>query len=89
MSHPSDTAFVPFADDAKVHQIGGFSIENGTAALALHGSLDITRDRAGLDRARGLRVLLDRIVTSLEAEALPETVAETQSAPPTVRNPFA
>ena len=82
-------SFVPFADDAKVRQVAGFSIENGTGALALHGSLEITRDRAGLDRARALTALLQSIVACLEADDLPAAIAEDEGAAPTVRNPFA
>ena len=89
MSEPSDPSFVPFADDSAVRQVAGFSIENGTTALVLHGSLDITRDRAGLDRARALRALLDGIVACLEAEDLPAIVAEEAGDTRTVRNPFA
>ena len=86
---PPAPSFVPFADDASVRQVAGFSIENGTTALALHGSLEITRDRAGLDRARALTALLQSIVTCLEANELPTSVAEDEVAPLTVRNPFA
>lgn len=84
-----DHSFVPFADDATVRQVAGFSIENGTKALALHGSLEITRDRAGLDRARALTVLLQSIVACLEADELATAVAEDETAARTVRNPFA
>ena len=83
------SSFVPFADDATVRQVAGFSIENGTRALALHGSLKITRDRAGLYRARALTTLLQNIVACLEADDLPTSVAEDEVAPLTVRNPFA
>lgn len=82
-------SFVPFSDDATVRQIAGFSIENGTRALALHGSLEITRDRAGLDRARALTALLHSIVACLEADELPTSVADDEVATLTVRNPFA
>ncbi|MGU3454445.1 hypothetical protein [Methylobacterium sp. 391_Methyba4] len=83
-------AFTPFADDAGVRTIGSLSFENGTDRIALHGSLDITRDRAGLEQARLLRKTLDAIVKTLEASDLPEAVAEAPDAPPrSVMNPFA
>ncbi len=82
--------FRPFADDATARTIGALSVENGTGRIALHGSLDITRDQAGLAQARLLRETLDAIVTALEAGELPEKVAEAEDAPTrTVRNPFA
>ncbi|KQP50329.1 hypothetical protein ASG40_15260 [Methylobacterium sp. Leaf399] len=82
-------AFVPFADDATVRQIAAFSIENGTTAIALHGGLDITRDRHGLARARELKAILDAIVAHLSEQDLPEAVVEERPASRTVPNPFA
>ena len=81
--------FRPFADDAAVRTLGDFSIENGTTRIALHGSLDITCDGAGLERARTLKTLVEAIVTALEAQDLPEVVAEETRAPKAVKNPFA
>ncbi len=82
--------FRPFADDATTRTIAGFSIENGTTRIALHGSLDIARDQAGLAQARLLHKTFAAIVEALEAEDLPERVAEAEDAAPrTVKNPFA
>ncbi len=81
--------FKPFADDASVRNLGDFSIENGTARIALHGSLDITRDREGLRRARDLKATLEAIVAALEREDLPDAVAEEPEAATPVKNPFA
>ncbi|GJE60380.1 hypothetical protein [Methylobacterium trifolii] len=81
--------FEPFADDAAVRTIGALSFENGTDRIALHGSLDLSRDKAGLERARALRRTADAIVRALEAIELPEAVAEAHEAPKTVPNPFA
>ena len=82
--------FEPFADDAACRTIGGLSFENGTARIALHGSLDIARDRTGLAQARLLKDTVEAIVRVLEAGDLPETVAEAPDlAPTTVENPFA
>src|SRR3954470_8272648 len=41
--------------------------------VALYGSVDLTKDRAGLRRARELRALLEAVVSALEREgkALP------------------
>ncbi|WP_292496635.1 hypothetical protein [Methylobacterium sp.] len=88
-SGPSPDAFVPFADDAAVRMIGGLAIENGTDRIALHGSLDIARDKAGLDRAKALAATLAAIVAALEGAPLPDAVAETVRPAETVKNPFA
>ncbi|WP_457108476.1 hypothetical protein [Methylobacterium sp. P5_C11] len=87
---PNPKAFTPFADDAGVRTVGALSFENGTDRIALHGSLDLTRDRTGLEQARLLRRTLDAIVKALEAEDLPEAVADAvDAAPRSVKNPFA
>lgn len=89
-AEPPADSFVPFADDAGVRTIGAFSFENGTDRIALHGSLDLTRDKTGLAQARLLRQTLDAIVKALEGEDLPEKVAEApEAAPKSVPNPFA
>lgn len=78
----------PFADDAASTSIGGLTIENGTARVALYGSLDITADRAGLAQAHALQALVNAIVGHLEQQtALPDGPPPT---PPvrTVKNPF-
>ncbi len=81
--------FRPFAEDAGVQTFAGFSIENGTQRIVLHGSLDLTRDRDGLRRAKALKDLLDAVVAALEAEDLPDSVPEEPQAAVPVRNPFA
>lgn len=88
-SETGEPAFTPFADASAVRSIGALSFENGPAAIALHGSLDITRDAAGLARARALKATVDAVVAALEAAALPETVAAPTTTPATVGNPFA
>ncbi len=90
MTKSKEEHFEPFADDASVRSIGGLSLENGTERIALHGSLDITRDRAGLEAARRLRDTAEAIVRTLEGGDLPERVAEApEAAPREVKNPFA
>ncbi|KAA0109428.1 hypothetical protein CIW48_31415 [Methylobacterium sp. P1-11] len=82
--------FTPFSDDAGARTIGTLCFENGTNRIALHGSLDLTRDRIGLEQARLLRQTLDAIVKALEAADLPEVLAEAPDVQPeSVRNPFA
>ncbi|KMO17980.1 hypothetical protein [Methylobacterium platani] len=82
-------AFTPFADDDAVQTLGGLTLENGTARIALHGSLDLARDRESLERARALAEALAAIVAALEGEAdLPERAEEVRVATQEVRNPF-
>ena len=44
----------PFGDDSSSVGIGGLTVENGLDRVVLYGSLEITRDRAGLGLAREL-----------------------------------
>lgn len=84
-----EPAFCPFADDAAVTRFGTLTLENGTTCLALHGSLEIPKDRRGLARSRELRAAFEAIVQALEAADLPEQVAEVTKPVERVRNPFA
>lgn len=79
----------PFADESGAQRIGELSIENRTDRVSLYGSLDLTRDQAGLRRARDLKRILDAVVRALAAEAeLPDTAAGPET-PQQVKNPFA
>jgi hypothetical protein len=82
-------ALTPFIDEAAALQIGGLAVENRLDRVSLHGSLDLTRDKAGLGRARALRQVLEAVVAALEAEgeALPAAV-RTGEATDRVPNPF-
>jgi len=80
----------PFADDEAATSIGDLAIENGTTKVAISGSVEITRDQAGLERARALKRLADDLVAELEAGHAPQQFAATQTAPvDQVANPFA
>lgn len=87
-SQPEAEGFKPFADDAAVQSFGAFSIENGTSRILLHGSLELTKDRSGLERAERIKVILDEIVAALESAELPEDLAENLKSLTVVKNPF-
>lgn len=80
--------FTPFADESATTAIGDLQLENGRDRIACYGSLDLTRDAAGLAMARELRTVLDAAIAVLETDpALPATIP-----PPkrrgSVKNPF-
>ena len=81
-------SFRPYADEATALKIGDFTIENRLDHVALFGSLDLTRDTAGLQHAKMLRDLLEAVVTELErpGSELPE--ATKTASIDTVKNPF-
>jgi len=79
----------PFANDSEAVSLGDLTIENGTDQVSLYGSLDMTRDKTGLKRARALKAAVDAIVAALEAEKdLPDKIAPPEK-PQQVKNPFA
>ena len=79
---------MPYADDAGAMQIGDLQIENGTDRIAIFGSIDLTRDKPGLERARRLKDLLVAIVQTLETDRdLPDHVSPSEP-PEVVDNPF-
>ena len=90
MSETKPLPFQPFADAAAVQTIGALSLENGPDRIAVHGSVDLTRDRTGLERARALQVAVNAIVAALAEADLPEDdLPENVAGTTTVRNPFA
>jgi len=86
--------FQPFSDDAASLSIGEFTIENGTDKVALYGSMDVTKDQAGLKQAKALKAAVDAIVNALEQnKELPDESgpgeSEPAETPQQVKNPFA
>jgi hypothetical protein len=83
------TKLRPFADDAASIAIDKLTIENGTEQLSLYGSLDITRDKVGLQHALALKIIIDQAVQSLTSDpTLPKRLPPSDK-PKTVINPFA
>ncbi|MCD2317222.1 hypothetical protein LQ954_13830 [Sphingomonas sp. IC-11] len=79
----------PFSDDEQSSSIDDLSVENGKEVVVLSGSLKVTRDRIGLNRARELKRLVDAVISTLESDAgLPEEV-ELANRVDEVPNPFA
>ena len=78
----------PFANESESLGIGDLTIENRTDRASIYGSIDLTRDKAGLGQARMLKAVLDRVVQVLESEGdLPDKIAPPDT-PDEVPNPF-
>jgi hypothetical protein len=75
-----------FADESENVQIGGLTIENRLDRVSIYGSIDLTRDKLGLDHARRLKAILDLAVAEMEKTDLPDRI--TQATPEPVENPF-
>ena len=76
----------PFANEAESLQIDELTIENRLDRISIYGNIEITRDKAGLERAQQLQHLLNATVKVLEGEDLPEARAIKPSNQ--VQNPF-
>lgn len=82
------SAIKVFQNEEESVEIDGLTIENRLDRIELYGSMQITRDKAGLQVAREFRALLDDAIKVLESdENLPDRV---QIKPADqVKNPFA
>jgi hypothetical protein len=78
--------FTPFADESSTFAIGKLNVENRLDRVSLFGDLDLTLDQRGLEQAKTLQLLINRVVEELESKTLPEVLP----AAPVVKvsNPF-
>ncbi len=79
---------VPFAESEGSLVLGGLTIENGRDRVVLYGTIEVTRDRAGLVLARRLRAILEAAVATLEADPGLAAAVAPAKAPGRVKNPF-
>ena len=77
----------PFANEEDVIHIGELDIENRLDRISLHGAVDITKDKQGLEYAFALKRQIDTIVEYLKKQALPEKISVENTAKK-VNNPF-
>ena len=78
----------PFANESELLGIGDLTIENRTDRVSIYGSIDLTRDKGGLEHARMLKAVLDKVVQVLDNETdLPDRIAPPDT-PDEVANPF-
>ncbi len=77
----------PFENESDSVGIDELTVENRFDQLEIYGSLSITRDQAGLERALQLKDILDAAVKALQDDAaLPDRV--TFKPTDNVDNPF-
>jgi len=76
----------PFQNESETIQIGDLTVENRVDRVSIYGSIDITRDKEGLENLRQLKAILDLIAVELERTELPDKIAVVE--PETVKNPF-
>jgi len=83
--------FEPFANEAQTLEIDGAKIENRLDRVSIYGSVDLTKDKEGMAKAKALLALLQDVLRVLESErGLPDSVGTDPSAvSETGRDPFA
>ncbi len=82
----SDT-LKPFENESDSIAIDELTVENRVDQLEIYGSLAITRDKLGLERALRLKAVVDAAVKALQDDAaLPDKIAFRPT--DSVDNPF-
>jgi hypothetical protein len=81
------STFKPYQNEADSIAIDDLTIENRLDKISVYGSIDLTKDKAGLQQAKQLKDLIDATIAALEAEKnLPDHIAIKPSEK--VDNPF-
>jgi len=81
------SSFKPYQNEEQSLAIDDVTVENRLDRISVYGSVELTRDRAGLQHAKALKEVIDAVVTALEQDKnLPEHI----EVKPTekVKNPF-
>jgi hypothetical protein len=77
----------PYQNEEESLAIDDLTVENRVDRVSVYGSIQLTKDKAGLQQAKALKEVIDAVVSALEAEkSLPDHI----SVKPTekVKNPF-
>lgn len=80
------TDFKPFDDEATSMAVDDLTIENRLDRIEIYGTLQITKDQAGLKLAKEMKNLIDATIAALEKEKLPKHIQTI--APDSTDNPF-
>lgn len=79
--------FMPFQNESDTFNMDKLTIENRMDRISIYGSLDITKDKAGLVHAMLLKRLIDATVDELKRDHnLPDKIVITTLE--SVENPF-
>lgn len=79
--------FMAYENETDSFQIDTLSVENRLDRISIYGSLDITKDKHGLEAALKLKRLIDASIDALKRDKhLPDQVEITPAE--SVENPF-
>jgi len=78
--------FIPYANEADSLSIGELTIENRLDRVSISGTIELTKDKEGLQYAYELKRIIDATIAELKNKDLPEHI---EIAPvEMVENPF-
>lgn len=60
--------FMAYENDTDGYSIGNMAIKNGTDTITIEGSLEITKDKEGLEAARKLKRAVDAAIEALKRD---------------------
>lgn len=83
----SKKPFMAYANELDSLTLGELTIENRLDRISIYGSLELTKDKQGLQNAYELKRIVDSSVEALKNKDLPEHIEVKASK--TVENPFA
>jgi hypothetical protein len=79
--------FMAYENETDSFSIGGVTVENRFDRISIYGSLDITKDKEGLENALKIKRIIDASIDALKRDKnLPEQIEVIGS--DTVENPF-
>lgn len=81
------TCISPFENEAEIVTIDELTIENRLDTMFIYGTLDIPKDKEGLERILNLKRQIDTIAAYLKREDLPNKIS-LKNTVKDVPNPF-
>lgn len=79
--------FMPFQNESDTFNMDKLTLENRMDRISIYGSLDITKDKAGLEHALLLKRLIDSAIDELKRDKqLPDHISLKEA--DIVENPF-
>jgi hypothetical protein len=66
----------PYQIEEESLAISDLTVENRVDRVSVYGSIELTRDKAGLEQAKTLKEVIDAVVAALEEEkSLPDHIS--------------
>lgn len=80
-------SFMAYENETDAFQIDSLTIENRLDRISIYGSLDLTKDRHGLESALKLKRIIDASIDALKRDKnLPDQITTVLSE--SIENPF-